>query len=735
MKPRNLNETDGDVELLERSNLFPSSSLDIQAELEQNPQDDLHIHSAQVPEENSHQHARQVVSAAVQKPSAHLPAPPRLPGDYESVEGATVLWASYISLICGCINAVSALTYTTYLTHITGITTRFSIGLVDSGQSTRVGFSTAIFFGINISYCAGALTTGLVTTTCSPDGKWSYLKFKYPSTSGWRWQHQLLLSVSMTALAIAYGLMQSDLPNFPTYITDRAYGKSPGFVAAIMLTTFAAAILNGFLTLNQVLVMRSAHHTGTLHDMFYFLGYSLRSLNCRFFWKFKLLSCTFVSFIGGACIGAAAYYSAFQNSAVLVSVIMLVPIWIMGVCLLVLQRNIARRDIAPEALRLTSVHPQSHDFDIMQSLASILAEINLTEYLQKFKDDDRDDDSLKTLSRLAPERIVSKYGMSLDQAAAFLEKCCSKVRPQPSDDPSTVPRARVAGEYEEVNYKHYLWAFYVSLIGGSINAFSLHGIFEQTVTHVTGLSARVGIDLVHPRPIGSSGYSADEIGAMLCVFGLSCFVCGFTLTTPGADGRLQHLKMDYPKPLSWSWRHQVILSLCFLYLVIAHMIVVNSTHGDKHYIDTIAISEGSANLIFFEACLLCTAAAAALNCFLSQGVLIPLRASHVTGTAHDIFLNLGFSLRSKSLSVMWRVRLLSTTYVGFLVGGVIGSAVFISEFGQYAVITPVIFLAPMWLCGCGFLCLQLRREFLRRLGLRGSRIKGENFEAASFGHA
>ena len=422
--PKNLDGSDGDVEMGKRGNLSLSDSHDVLVEPAEKSHGDSHIHSAEVPLENSRQLATR--DASSEKPK---PAPPRAPGDYEPVEPATVLWASYVSLICGCINAVSSLTYTTVLTHMTGVTTQFSIGLVDSGLAARVGFSTANFFGIVMSYCFGALTTGLVMTTCSADGKWSYIRFKYPSTSGWRWQHQLLLSVSMTALTIAYGLMQIDLPNFPRYQTALADGKSPVFVAAIMLTTFAAAILNGFLTLNQVLVMRSAHHTGTLHDMFYFLGYSLRARNCRFFWKFKLLSCTFVSFIGGACIGAATFYSAFRNSAVLVSVLLLAPVWVMGVCLLVLQRNIARRNVALEAsrLRLTPVYPQSHDVDMTESLASILAEMNLTEHLQKFKDDDRDDDSLKTLSRLAPERVAAKYGMSLDQAAAFLEKCFVKV--------------------------------------------------------------------------------------------------------------------------------------------------------------------------------------------------------------------------------------------------------------------------------------------------------------------
>jgi uncharacterized membrane protein YoaK (UPF0700 family) len=667
----------------------------------------------------------------VLKPSANAAAP-RVAGDYETFPVLTLIWVSYMCLVCGCINAVSALTYTTYLTHITGVTTRFSIGLVDSSQSARVGFSVANFFGINISYCVGALMTGFVMTIGSSDGKWTYIKLNYPNVSGWKWQHQFLLSVSMCALAAAYALMQSDLPNFPRYKTAVADGKSPAFVAATMLTTFSAALLNGFLTLGQVLVLRSAHHTGTLHDMFYFLGYSLRARNCRFIWKVKLLVSTFVSFVAGACIGALCYYSNFKNSAVIVPFIMLSPIWILGGILLSIQRwSVSNTSSVTSAIAVPS---QSYNSDGTDVLASILSDINSSHCLQKIIDDDRDDDSLKTLSKIKPERIASKYDMSLDQAAAFVDHCRVRAN-RPTGVVLAATTAKVAGEYEDVSIKHYAWAFYVPLVGGSINAFALHGIFEQTVTHVTGLSARIGIDMAYPRPTGSAGYSADEIAAMLLAFGLSCFVCGFTLTTVAGDGRLNHLKMDYPKPLSWSWRHQLLLSLCCMYLLVAHIIVVNSTHGDKHYVDTIAISEASENLIFFEACLLCTAAAASLNCFLSQGNLVPLRASHVTGTAHDIFLGIGFSLRSRSLRVMWRVRLLSTTYIGFVVGGIIGSAAFNTDNGQYAILTPLFFLMPMWLCGCGFLCLQLRREYLRRIGLRGSRITNDNFEAASLRQA
>jgi hypothetical protein len=44
-----------------------------------------------------------------------------------------------------------------------------------------------------------------------------------------------------------------------------------------------------------------------------------------------------------------------------------------------------------------------------------------------FIDDGLDDESLKALSKLKPERVSSIYGLSLDQAAAFAHKCLSVV--------------------------------------------------------------------------------------------------------------------------------------------------------------------------------------------------------------------------------------------------------------------------------------------------------------------
>jgi serine/threonine protein kinase len=61
----------------------------------------------------------------------------------------------------------------------------------------------------------------------------------------------------------------------------------------------------------------------------------------------------------------------------------------------------------------------------VQGLAYILNDIGASEYLQVFIDDGLDDSALKNLSKLKTERISSIYGLSLEQAAAFAEKCLS----------------------------------------------------------------------------------------------------------------------------------------------------------------------------------------------------------------------------------------------------------------------------------------------------------------------
>lgn len=353
-------------------------------------------------------------------------------GDYERIPFKTLAWISYLSLVVGCLNAVSALVYSIFLSHMSGTATQVSIGIVDQGSDARTGLSTATFFGIAISYCFGALLNGFfMIAFASSDGKWHHMRLKHPAVACWKYPHQLLLTVCMGALAAAYVLMDSDLPNFPRYKASRLEPKTPAFLAAIMLTSFAAAILNGFLTLNQMLVVRSGHHTGTLHDIFFFLGYTLRARNCRFMWKVKLLACSLISFLIGACIGALSYNNSdFKYLAGLLPFIMLSPMWILGAALLV--AKLWHRGQAPpveddEMRDDETIASEFHDGNSTAILVAILSELHLSHFLKKIIDDDRDDDSLATLSKVKPERIASKYGMTLDQAASFVDLCLVKV--------------------------------------------------------------------------------------------------------------------------------------------------------------------------------------------------------------------------------------------------------------------------------------------------------------------
>ena len=56
-------------------------------------------------------------------------------------------------------------------------------------------------------------------------------------------------------------------------------------------------------------------------------------------------------------------------------------------------------------------------------LAAILQEIEASQYLPKLTGDGHDDDSLVPLSMTRPAKLASRYGMSLQVAAAFVEKC------------------------------------------------------------------------------------------------------------------------------------------------------------------------------------------------------------------------------------------------------------------------------------------------------------------------
>jgi uncharacterized membrane protein YoaK (UPF0700 family) len=112
------------------------------------------------------------------------------------------------------------------------------------------------------------------------------------------------------------------------------------------------------------------------------------------------------------------------------------------------------------------------------------------------------------------------------------------------------------------------------------------------------------------------------------------------------------------------------------------------------------------NAAFILSCMLAAFASGLLNTLSFLGRIITVRATHSTATFNDVFLGLGFALRSRSLRYMWRVRLLVLNLIAHFAGGVAGSLVFASSFGASALFFPAMLLAPVWVAGAALLCAK-----------------------------
>jgi hypothetical protein len=213
-------------------------------------------------------------------------------------------------------------------------------------------------------------------------------------------------------------------------------------------------------------------------------------------------------------------------------------------------------------------------------------------------------------------------------------------------------------------------------------------------------------------------HDTGEFALTIVFYGLGAFITGFMLTTrvgDSNDGKIYPLKMKYPTPKDWRWRHQLLLSLCIACLGASHALVRSSNGGDKNYIATINISVfNSKTSSSFVAWLLAAFASGILNAFLASCEVMTLRACNMSGTVQDIFLGLGYALRSRSLRYMWRVRLLLCCFIAFYVGGISGSLVFRSSFGASAMLFPVIALTPFWLFGIGLLAFRYLKPAVYR---------------------
>jgi uncharacterized membrane protein YoaK (UPF0700 family) len=483
------------------------------------------------------------------------------------------------------------------------------------------------------------------------------------------------------------------------------------------------------------IVLRACSVTGSLTDTFLTLGSLLRSRSGRHLWKVRLHLIVFFGFVVGGFAGFAIFSdSSLHQSSLAVALVIMSPLWFLGAWFL------ARRRLSRMSTRLVEVAtrlresfaPKQQSMQV-QALTVALTASGSDGHTpagggaeQAGTEAKKAPASLLQLPRLIlldefPDEFESEgLGMLIYRLPRINVLEDTEFSVSGSSSEGVQPTLVITpGEYESIHYAHFAWIIYLAFVAGSLNAITLQGIFRQTVTHVTGASTALAYRLVRAPAADATANASFSFGALACIilaFCLACFVCGFILTAPSSLDTSKYVirRIDYPNVSEWRWKHQVIVSLCIASLCVSHAIVRDfSGSNGTNYASSVSYQQPAYSGFLF-ACACSAFAAGILNSLSSFGRRITVRSSHVTGSVNDIFLGLGFALRSRSLRFIWRVRVLLINFLAFFAGGVCGSLVFLSSFGATAVIFPAILLAPLWVLGVGMLFVRKLNSKLRK---------------------
>lgn len=194
--------------------------------------------------------------------------------------------------------------------------------------------------------------------------------------------------------------------------------------------------------------------------------------------------------------------------------------------------------------------------------------------------------------------------------------------------------------------------FFLAVIAGSVNAIALLGFNHQGVSHLTGSSTLLGVELAH-------GNTA-EIGHLLLI--ILSFVIG-----AGASGFVignESLKLGR--------RYGVALFAEALLLLLA-MLLLNRNSNLGHY-----LASGACGL---------------QNAMTSTFSGAVVRTTHVTGLFTDLGITVGLWFRGQRIDRR-RVLLYLTLISGFVLGGMAGALGF-GSFRFYSMLAPATLSAFM----------------------------------------
>ena len=285
-------------------------------------------------------------------PAATHPAPKA--GEYERVSPPTLLWIAYISSVCGCIfSVVLKGLFGISIASGSSIITDIAIIIATPEVDQIRGFNEGALVAVTIFAGLGSFFSGLVLSSKGTSGgKATFIKMLYPCVDSWTLRHQLHVTVCMVCLAAAHAIVASEVDP-SQYKSGRYRNKliqnSGAYLFAVLLLSFTMSALSTLLTLNTQLMLRGGNFTSQVFDCFAGIGFAARSRDCRYLWKSHMLFWSLAGFTAGACIGANAYEATFTINSVAVPIIMVTPLWLAGVVFLVVRR---RRSSAAAAVGL-----------------------------------------------------------------------------------------------------------------------------------------------------------------------------------------------------------------------------------------------------------------------------------------------------------------------------------------------------------------------------------------------
>lgn len=279
-------------------------------------------------------------------------------------------------------------------------------------------------------------------------------------------------------------------------------------------------------------------------------------------------------------------------------------------------------------------------------------------------------------------------------------------------------------EYRAISVPTILWIVYITAVSGCIGGISLKGIFMQSNSGMSAHVSHLAYSLISPDSNSSIG-SGGTFG-IIASYAFGAFTSGVVLTAPASDGTLSLIKMSFPSVLQWTWRHQLLVTLCLCCLTLSHALVQDVTSSTAKMPSPLCDS-------CVASLMLLSYTTAILSTFVSLNTALSVRGSNHTNTIIDIFQKLGFALRARDCRYLWQVHLLFWAVSGYIAGVCIGSHAFVATFKNYSILVPIIMLCPLSIYGLFVLLWQLCHSFPlpRTAGLRRLTVVASTFASVS----